>query len=130
MKTAVVKFPTSSTLYHYRTELDLQEGDHVVVDSPTSGYTVAVVRKVIDDVSLKATAFIVCKVDDTAYKARKESKLRRARIVKQLREIQKQQTEIEQFAALANANPQAALLVAELRTLVPAEALDDEDAAA
>ncbi|QMV29725.1 hypothetical protein [Vibrio phage vB_VnaS-AQKL99] len=65
-------------VYTYKTDIkELEVGDEVVVDAPSTGLTVVVVAEVHDiaDLDEKATfeyKWIVCKVDTEAHKARLE----------------------------------------------------------
>lgn len=63
--------------YTYKTDLKLEAGDEVIIDSPYSGLTIAVVTRVdeVADLDEKATfsyKWIIGKVDLEAHKARLE----------------------------------------------------------
>ncbi len=70
-----VKFRGNPTLYAYLTNIpDLKAGDHVVVDTPSNGYTVVTVATRYPNQgpyltpTAQATKPIVCKVYDDNYK--------------------------------------------------------------
>lgn len=71
-KIVVVQFPTSSKNYHYKTILDVQPGDKVVVDAPSTGYTVLDVVEVIPALETELSynfqiKWVVDKVDVEQY---------------------------------------------------------------
>ena len=70
-KFVAVEFANSQTPYTYKTTLDLEDGDTVVVDTPRTGMTCAVVTKVLKLEEVDATKFdykwVVSKVDTDYY---------------------------------------------------------------
>ena len=71
-KFVTVEFRTSQTPYTYKTTLDVEEGDTVVVDTPRSGLTCALVTSVLKLEEVDATKYdykwVVSKVDLEYYK--------------------------------------------------------------
>lgn len=70
-KFVTVEFKNSQTPYTYKTTLDLEEGDTVVVDTPRTGMTCALVTAVLRLEEVDATKFdykwVVSKVDTDYY---------------------------------------------------------------
>jgi hypothetical protein len=67
-----VEFPSGNQLYTYKTLLDVSEGDFVIVDTPSTGFKVVKVIKVlqlhelpIDEHSQKK--WVVQQIDDSTY---------------------------------------------------------------
>jgi hypothetical protein len=109
----------STKKYNYFTDdATIVIGDKVVVDSPYGGYVVVDVLdtrdKLYDD---RASKWIVCKVDDRAYRARLEASKRRAAILKVLENKAKRIEESQKFRYLASVDQDAAALLTELDEL-------------
>ena len=118
MKTIAVTFNTQSGTYHsLSTDESIATEDHVVVESPHSGYSVAKVVDILDGVSVKATKFIVCKVDDSAYRKRIMDAKERAEIVKKLSIKEQKLQEVQRFAHLAENDPEAKAMIERLKAL-------------
>lgn len=70
-KFVAVEFKNSQTPYIYKTTLDLEEGDTVVVDTPRTGMTCVLVTKILKLEEVDATKYnykwIVSKVDTDYY---------------------------------------------------------------
>lgn len=127
-KIVSVKFPhnnsygrtVNSKTYAYSTDVeDIEVGDTVVVESPSSGYTCVKVVG-IDDSPVavsKSTKWVVCKVDDTNYKDRLEREKQKGVLIAKLQKLQKEVMERNQFEELAKLDPEAAKLVEELKNL-------------
>ena len=123
MKTVSVKFSSGyqEKTYAYLTDIDdVSVGDTVVVESPHSGMTCVVVKGIDDSAEAisKATKWVVCKVNDTAYRARIEAEREKAKILAKLQKIKAQVLEQNQFEELARLSPEAADLVKQLKTLI------------
>jgi hypothetical protein len=109
----------STKKYNYFTDdATIVIGDKVVVDSPYGGYVVVDVLdtrdKLYDD---RASKWVVCKVDDRAYRARLEASKRRAAILKVLESKAKRVEESQKFRYLASVDQDAAALLTELDEL-------------
>ncbi len=121
MKRVQVRFSGTGPLYTYLTDIEgIEVGDHVVVDSPSTGYTlvqVAATDETLEGIK-KATKWVVDRVDVGAYEDRLRKETERAAIVAELKRIQSRVLEENQFAALAAASPEAFELVERLRALV------------
>ena len=106
--------------YHYLTDIEgLQKGDYVVVDSPHRGYAcVEVVSTEEDEIAVKhASKWVICKVDLEGYKARMEREKERKALIARLQKMQAEFLAENQFAMLAQTNPDAAALVEKLKEL-------------
>lgn len=103
--------------YYVANELDVEKGDHVIVETPLEGYQVVKVEDVVNSETVKATKWIVDKVDLTAYNARIEREKQRKEIAGVLEKKLKAQSEIERFNALAASDPEAAELLKKLKDL-------------
>jgi len=73
-KIVKVTFPTNGKQYTYKTVLDLEEGDNVIVDSPNNGFVVVEVGEVIPAIETNLdfgfnVKWIVSKVDTEQYEA-------------------------------------------------------------
>lgn len=95
LKTVAVQFKdyegeATGGHYTYKTDLELTVGDEVIVKSPSTGFTVAVVSEVHNFAELDETAeyeykWVVQKVDAEGYKARLEEE---DKVAKELAVIQ------------------------------------------
>lgn len=121
ISTVEVKFtnkPYDEKSYHYLTDLDVSEGQKVVVDSPSDGYvTVKVIKVYVGECSKRATKYIVCKIDDKDYLARIEKDKLKAKIVAKLEDKKKQIEEEAIWKYLADQDPEAAELFKQLKSL-------------
>lgn len=112
---------TKNTDYHYLAPDDLgpiEVGERVIVESPYNGYVCVSVRDILTPrLSVKATKYVVSKIDDAAYKERIANAQRRAAIVKRLEQIDKELEVFSRFKRLALDNEEAASLYAELQHL-------------
>lgn len=119
MKTVIVQFINSYSSqgyeYFYPDEWNLNVGDRVVVDSPSSGYVTA--KVITFNQRGKASKWLVQKVDDTEYKARKAKEEERQKILKELDKIDKKVKEEQKYQYLANISPEAALLLNQLNRI-------------
>lgn len=114
MKTLYVKFrgPTSSW-QHNKEYAYFYEGDDAavnkiaVVNSPTSGYSLVDIVRIVDGVSPCATKRIVCIVDDTKYTSIEQAQRERKQLLEKLAKIHAQLQQEEQFAYLANHSDEA-----------------------
>jgi len=113
------KFGNLSKDYSFKTSLNLNAGDIVVVDTSTNGATVAIVSNtnITDGRSLKATRWVIEKVDMTQHQARiaKEAKLLALREKLEVRRIQLEDTTV--YANLAMHDQKMANLWQEYVTL-------------
>ena len=114
VKTVSVKFINgyTSSVYDFRTNLNLKEGDIVVCDT-SRGYQVAQVLVVNEVASRKATKWVVDIVDVDKHKARlaaeAEAKKIKAEIDKRIKKFQ----ETELIKMMAASDYQIALLMKE-----------------
>lgn len=89
-KIVVVQFPSSSKKYSYKTVLDIQEGDLVVVDAPSTGYTVLEAVEVIPAIETELThnfqlKWVVDKVNLTHYEECKQMEREATKTLNQLK---------------------------------------------
>jgi hypothetical protein len=122
MKTVLVKFDNANATSWQRDKTysylcpdhSVQEGDHVVVDTPSGGYTCVRVTGVEDGALPAAKKEIICRVDDSAYKARLDMAKEREKLLKELAAIDKKVKDGQRFAYLAQLDPEAAKLLERL----------------
>lgn len=117
MKSVKIKFDdyASKTYSYLCPDETVAVGDHVIVDSPSSGYVCVKVLEIVD--GSVGSKEIVCKVDDSAYLARKELVKEREKIIKDLTAIDKKAKDEQRFAYLATLDPSAASLLARLKEI-------------
>ena len=89
-KIVVVQFPTSSKKYHYKTVLDIEEGDMIVVDAPSTGFTVLEALEVIPAIETELSynfqlKWVVSKVDIEHYEACKKMEREATKTLNQLK---------------------------------------------
>lgn len=97
-----IKFkPEDYKNYSYRTDLpNLQPGDKVVVDAPSTGYTVVTVVNINTNYfNLPHLKWIVCKVEDEKYKKRVNNDKILVEIGTKFEEINRLQNEIKVLRA-------------------------------
>ena len=116
MTTVQVRFATSSNLYDYIYDLSapVKVGDNLVVDSPYSGLAIV---KVVSIKETGGTKYVVAKIDLTEYEER-QAKL--AKVKKLRTELDKKMKSLEstlKYQMLANLDPEARVLIDELRKL-------------
>lgn len=103
-------------------DLDLIKDDLVVVES-NRGFglckVVSVTKNSIEnhELALKATAWVVDKVDTTNQDKRKEATKRREYLIKQLEEKKQQFQVTQMYELMAKVDPEAAKLLDELKLL-------------
>ena len=115
-KVVSVVFDNHSKSYDYNVDFEACVGDYVVVDSPMNGYVVVEVKSVKSISAAAATKWVVCKVDDSEYKAR-ISKAKRAVEIKALLDKKlKEMEDVLKYEMLAK-DDFAASLIKELKTL-------------
>lgn len=117
IKTVAVRFSMAGQDYHYLTDLEVEVGEKVIVDSLSDGYVTVRVTKVFEGVQAKATKFVVNTIDDKDYLERLSKDKKRQDIIAKL---EKKKKEIEQMAIydyLANHDSEAASLLSELKSL-------------
>jgi len=117
MNTVTVKFAKSLEHYDYLCPEPVQADSYVVVDSPHAGYVTAYVLKVTEGMSPKAKKRVVCVVDDRLYKKSLEDEKTREGIIARLREIESSVREEERLRYLAEKDPLAKELIAQLDKL-------------
>jgi hypothetical protein len=120
MITVTVRFTQGyqEKTYDYVADLEtIAVGRHVVVDTPSSGYSVAKVMGMSKTISFQATKPIVCVVDDIAYNAEKVKFARRKAILSKVARIEKKVEEEARLQFLAQYSPEAAVLLKELKEL-------------
>ena len=71
-KIVKVTFPNTSKVYTYKTVIDLEKGDQVIVDAPSSGFTIVEVQEIIPAIETNLdfgfnVKWIVSKVDTEQY---------------------------------------------------------------
>jgi len=100
--TCEVKFENTNRHYTYKIPLswDLQPRDQIIVESPTSGYTIVEVQGVHDEPHIDfdgqySYKWAVCKVDDKQYKQIAEWELTFLKKLEQLERKQKR-TELQE----------------------------------
>lgn len=103
--------------YHYFCKYPVRVGDHVIVDSPYSGYACVKVVDVLPNGSIKATKPVIQVVDDSDYRAGIEREKRIAQIKAKLKARQAEISELEFFRRLAALDPASKALVDELESL-------------
>jgi hypothetical protein len=129
IKYAVVKFHESSKEYTYRTDLDLEKGDLVVVSSPHSGYAVVTVIDVsglTQSQRSMATKWIVQKVDITEHLARLERQKLAQEIRNKLQSKKEQVEELLIYKRLAESDPSINALLKQLEELEGAPMLTNK----
>ncbi|WP_353640789.1 hypothetical protein [Mesorhizobium sp. WSM2239] len=107
----------ASKRYHYFCKYPVRVGDHVIVDSPYSGYACVKVVDVLPNGSIKATKPVIQVVDDGDYRADIERQKRIAQIKAKLKARQAEIAELEFFRHLAKIDKESSALVAELEQL-------------
>lgn len=116
MKGAVIKFEGNYKQYEFKTDLDLKKGDLVVCDT-SIGYSVGEVINLLEEITNKATKWLVCKVDLENHKARlvKEAKLKdlKAKMEKRRKQLQ----DIQVYELLAKDDPEMASLLVEFQQI-------------
>jgi hypothetical protein len=120
-KTVEVKFYDSygSKTYHYLTDDNrVTEGSYVIVDSPSTKYTIVKVNAVLTtDVTTQATKWIVDVVDDIEYKKRKADAKEKQAILTLLESKSKKVLEEHKYAFLSAYDPEASKLLERLKEL-------------
>lgn len=114
-KVVSVVFDNYSKSYDYNVDFEACVGDYVVVDSPMNGYVVVEVKSV-KAISAAATEWVVCKVDDSEYKARIAKAKRAVEIKALLDKKLKEMEDVLKYEMLAK-DDFAASLIKELKTL-------------
>lgn len=115
-KIVSVKFEEYGKAYCYLTDLDLVVGDKAIVESP-SGFAVVNVIDV-DCQNIKASKWIVDKVDFTAYDERKARQERLHDLKKSMDKKRKELDEFEIFAYYASKDAEMASLYNEYMKLM------------
>jgi hypothetical protein len=105
--------------YYYLSDDDsIKEGDTVIVDSPTTGYTCVVVVEVKHNQQMPAASkWVVSKVDDTPHKLRAERLARMALVERELNAAVERHRKLIDYEAVAKYSPEVAALLGELRAL-------------
>ena len=110
--------------YVFKADLDLDViKDNLVVVESNRGFglckVVSVTKNSIEnhELALKATAWVVDKVDQTNHNARKEATKRREYLIKQLEEKKQQFQVTQMYELMAKVDPEAAKLLEELKLL-------------
>lgn len=107
----------TSKQYCFKSDLDLQIGDKVVCDCST-GLSVGEVVNIHDEVTTKATRWVVQKVDLTEHKAKMERQRALANLEKEMTRRAKELTDVRRFEILAQGDPQMAMLLSRYKYLV------------
>lgn len=122
MKTVLVTFKSKAPWgvnkeyeYYVPDDMDVKEGDELVVDSPSEGYTV--VKVVSLKLQGKATKRIVCKVDDEEYKREIERDKQRKALLLELEKLDKKLKEESKYEYLRSISPEAAELINKLERI-------------
>ena len=111
---------TKVYMYKCSNKLDVQKDDIVVVENKT-GLVLGRVREIYADtianahLSKVATAWVVDRIDITAQAARRVATERRAYVLNKLKEKQKQVETIKMYEYLAAVDPEAKVLLEELK---------------
>lgn len=115
-----VVFKNDSRVFDFKTDMELQEGDTVVCHTE-QGLSVGAVVVLLDN-SIKATKWVVDRVNLTGHQERLMREERKKQLIAQLRHNQKKLSEIEQFSKLAEMHPESKVLLEELKSLDGVEA--------
>lgn len=96
-KFVAVTFHGSNQVYHYKTVLDVAEGDIIVVDTPSSGMTCVTVKAIVDALDIDLDKYnykwVVQKVDTEHY----ETMQSREKEAKTLLLKHRQQKAVQEF---------------------------------
>ena len=114
--TAYVEFNPCGKEYAYKTDLDLKQGDLVVVKVKFE-FKLVEVTKVEEKVNPKATAWIVDKVNLESFEQRQKEEERKKEIKEQLNEAKKKMDELLVYKMLADTDPEMKKLLDELKSL-------------
>lgn len=119
MKCVHVQFPGNAFRdYSYMCKFDnVKAGDHAIVDTPTEGYKVVKVVRVLEQPDKAAVKQVVQLVDDRDYRAVKEKEDRKKEVVKALEAKLKEYQKNELFEFLAAYDNHAAELVKQLKQI-------------
>jgi hypothetical protein len=115
-KCAQVKFKDTTTPYSFKTILDLEKGDSVVVDT-INGLQVAKVVKVTDIVPSIATKWVISKVDLEGHKERLEKEEEMKLVKEKMKQRKKELEEISEFEKFAEKDKEMADLLKQLKDL-------------
>lgn len=116
-------YGTNSKLYVYVAEGSVEDNKdfkQVIVDSPSTGYTLVDIDNVadLDESSYNGSyKYVVQFVDDREYKQRKEKEKRRAAIEKELRRMHEEREKNKKLEELVSDMPEAKALIDELKSL-------------
>jgi len=123
MKTVYVRFPNptssfgwSSKEYAYKTDLDLNVDDLAVVVA-CGEYKVVKVFHTESFVVKEAKAFIVCKVDTTAYEKLLENESKREELLNRMKEMAESRSVLTTFELIAEKDPEMKTLLDEYKSL-------------
>lgn len=109
----------SHALYAYYTDFDLELEDLVVVDSPNSGYTIVTVKNIEESAEsvMKATKWIVDKIDTSGYNARCAAERQRALLIAKIKKAEEAARKVLDLERLAELSPELKDLTAQLKAL-------------
>lgn len=110
-----VKFDGTSNLYAYKSFIDLDVGDLVVVHA-NNGIALATVAE-LDASEEKAGKFVICKVDLNTHQSRYEEYFRQEKIIKQLEKKFREKDRLHIYAKLAEEDEEAKTLLEELNKI-------------
>lgn len=124
MKTIAVKFQSEkfgngdfdSKDYHYHTIDDSIEVDDLVVVETRFGYKIAKVSEV-DVISSKANAYVVQKIDTSAFLAEKKRLEKLAEIEKQMEERYAQAAKLDKYKEAAKSDAELADLLDQYHSM-------------
>ena len=105
--------------YSYKTSLDLEVGDIVLVDSPSNGIVAVTVRSVNDTLSpnKEATKWIIQKVDFSEWEENVKREERKQEIKAKIEAKKEELEELAIYEMLAKSSPEIAGLLEELKGL-------------
>jgi hypothetical protein len=115
-----VKFKNYDKTYSYFTDLELKVDDHVVVDSPSTGFEVVKVTEVqgmSTSLLSKASKWIVQKLDIAGYEKKKEVQRLVQEVKNKLKQRKDEMEEMLLYQQLADKDPEIMKLMKELGKL-------------
>jgi hypothetical protein len=125
MRVARVQFSNANNDFHrstdktydYYTDLDLAIGDHVVVDSPSTGFVVVLVKDIIESETIRVSKWVVDKVDIASYNERILREKERQELLAVLDKKAKRVEETQKYQFLAAVDPEAAKMLERIQEL-------------
>ena len=123
---AAIHFYGTSKIYYFVSYDELAVDDYVVCDT-SRGYSVGQVVAVYDKLTAELnqsdirieniTKEIVCKIDITPFKTRKENRIKKARLKEQLDKAIKEDDDLFLYTSIAEHNPKIKALLEQYQSL-------------